>query len=129
MRRIFSVLIALMIFTGVRAQVKITGSVRDNTNEAIAGVTVVVKGTSKGVQTDANGKFSLTVPSEKSTVSVSYIGMQTQTFQPGKQRVFDIVLEDMENSLDEAVVVPMLPTMFFRIMWTASMPLKSRRLS
>ena len=94
-----------MIFTGVRAQVKITGSVRDNTNEAIAGVTVVVKGTSKGVQTDANGKFSLTVPSEKSTVSVSYIGMQTQTFQPGKQRVFDIVLEDMENSLDEAVVV------------------------
>ncbi len=53
----------LRIVHGMFAQpVKITGTVKDASNVPLVGVTVVEKGTTNGIMTDANGQFTLTVP-------------------------------------------------------------------
>ena len=53
---------------------KISGVVIDSNGEPIIGAAVLVQGTSVGVATDVDGKFSLDVPSNGKTLVVSYIG-------------------------------------------------------
>lgn len=54
--------------------VKVTGTVVDNTGEPIIGATVRVKNSQSGTATDLDGKFTLSVP-KGSTLIISYIGM------------------------------------------------------
>ena len=64
------------------AQTKVTGTVvSSEDNEPIIGATVLVQGQRSGTVTDANGQFTISVPSGKKIV-VSYIGMETQTLTP-----------------------------------------------
>ena len=64
------------------AQTKVTGTVvSSEDNEPIIGATVLVQGQKAGTVTDANGQFTISVPSGKKIV-VSYIGMETQTLTP-----------------------------------------------
>ncbi|MBP5514051.1 MAG: TonB-dependent receptor [Bacteroidaceae bacterium] len=100
----------LMLFTCssmLYAQNSITvkGTVTDNNAEPLIGATVLVKGqTGVGTLTDIDGNFQLKVPSEKSVLVVSYVGMTTKEVKIDKQRTLKIVLED-DNRLDEVVVV------------------------
>ena len=56
----------------------ISGTVVDANGEALIGASVVVKGnTSVGTVTDFDGNFAFSVPSESSTIVVSYVGMNT----------------------------------------------------
>ncbi len=70
------------------------------------GASVVLKDKSSvGSISDLAGDFVLDVPSESSVVVVSYIGMKTREFKVGKQRRFDITLEEDRSELNEVVVV------------------------
>ncbi len=86
-------------------QQKITGKVTDKSGAPLPGVNVVVKGTINGILTDANGNFSLVLPSSAKTLTFSFIGMNTQDVGIGNQTVFDVVLEEAAIGLDEVVVV------------------------
>lgn len=106
----FFVLALTLLFcsqTWVSAQngIKITGTVKDNTGAEVIGGNVLVKGTTSGVITDINGKFSIFVPSEKTVLIFSYIGYQTQEIVVGKQRVINVKLSDDTQTLQEVVVV------------------------
>src|SRR5699024_12052432 len=60
------------------AQETISGTVTDaQTGEALPGVNIIVKGTTTGTSTDANGEFELTVESLQDTLVVSFVGYQT----------------------------------------------------
>src|SRR5699024_9470314 len=60
-------------------QEEITGSVTDaNSGQTLPGVNILVKGTTTGASTDADGNFELTVPSLQDTLVVTYIGYQRQ---------------------------------------------------
>src|SRR5699024_2573659 len=60
-------------------QEEITGSVTDATSgQTLPGVNILVKGTTTGASTDADGNFELTVPSLQDTLVVTYIGYQRQ---------------------------------------------------
>ena len=86
-------------------KVDIKGTVVDTNGEALIGASVVVKGnTSVGTITDFDGNFSLSVPSESTTIVVSYVGMDTRELKVGKQRNFKITLSD-NTQLSEVVVV------------------------
>ena len=103
----FSILLLTMLFcTTMWAQkVDIKGTVVDTNGEALIGASVVVKGnTSVGTITDFDGNFSLSVPSESTTIVVSYVGMDTRELKVGKQRNFKITLSD-NTQLSEVVVV------------------------
>ncbi len=86
--------------------VKINGKVVDSTGEPIIGASVIVKGKAGiGTVSDIDGNFQLTVPSEQSTIVVSYVGMNSHEQRVGKQRNFSITLQDDDQLLSEVVVV------------------------
>lgn len=86
------------------AQTKVTGTVvSESDGQPVIGATVKVVGSSLGAPTDANGKFTVTLPKGKSHLQVSYIGMVTKTVTA--KNGMRIVLASDETSLDEVMVV------------------------
>ena len=84
----------------------ITGTVTDSNHEPLIGVNVTVKGNSGiGTITDIDGKYTLSVPAEKTMLVFSYIGYASQEVVAGTQSVINVVLKDDAQALDEVVVV------------------------
>jgi TonB-dependent starch-binding outer membrane protein SusC len=83
----------------------VSGVIVDETNIPLPGVSIIEKGTTNGVVTDLDGKFTLTVESEESILVFSFIGMKTIEMPVGDRRLFNLTLEDDTKSLDEVVVV------------------------
>lgn len=87
------------------AQVIVTGTVIDTENQPVAGANVVVKGTTIGVMTGLDGKFSINAPSSSSTIQVSFIGYMPQEFVVGNNTVLNVTLQAEATALSEVVVV------------------------
>lgn len=110
MKRIYTISGLLLLFTFfstvVLAQnITVKGKVTDaKTGEALIGVTVAVKGTTTGTQTDVNGAYSLGVASN-STLQVSYIGYTTQDIAVSGNANIDVKLQSSDNQLQQVVVV------------------------
>lgn len=100
-------LVGLMLLSQwVMAQSEIiTGKVYDSeTNDPLPGVSVMVKGTSKGIATDINGEFKLNVE-EGDVLTFSFIGYRTQEVVVGNQSSIEVVLQFDIETLSEVVVV------------------------
>ncbi|MGL4325845.1 MAG: carboxypeptidase-like regulatory domain-containing protein, partial [Tannerellaceae bacterium] len=82
----------------------IKGIVTDQQGEPLIGANIIVQGTTNGVITDFDGKFTLDVP-EKGILEVSYIGYTTQAIQISRQKEIKIILKEDTKALDEVVVV------------------------
>ena len=82
----------------------VSGVVHDATGMPLIGVSVVVKGTTQGVVTDLDGKFSLEVP-RGSVLVFSYIGMQTVEINVANQKEINVVMQENTESIDEVVVI------------------------
>ena len=87
------------------AQSGITGTVTDEMNEPIPGVTVLVKGESTGAITDLEGNFSVSDVTAETVLSFSFIGMETQDVVVGNRTVLAIVMKSSGINLDEVVAV------------------------
>ena len=93
---------------GAHAQngIAVSGQVTDEAGEGIIGATVTVKGQKNlGTVTDFDGNFHITVPSERSVIQVTYVGMNTAEVTVGRQRTLKIVMSEDNNQLSEVVVV------------------------
>jgi len=98
----------LMVFlnTTVYAQTRtLSGVVSDMSGEPIIGASILVKGTSNGVSTDLNGRFTLQDVSASTVLIVSYIGMKTQEITVGSRTVLNIEMQDESVQLEEMVVI------------------------
>ena len=83
----------------------ISGTVTDTQNQPVIGAAVMVVGNTRiGAATDMNGAFSLSVPAGAS-ITVESIGYKSRTFAIGSQTVFNIVLEEDTEMLEETVVI------------------------
>ena len=107
-RQTVSAILMLMAFcTTMQAQngVTVSGTVSDEAGEPLIGASVIVKGNSSlGTVTDFDGNFQLKVPSEQTTLVISYVGMTSKEVKVGKQRSFKVTLKD-DTQLEEVVVV------------------------
>lgn len=83
----------------------ISGKITDDTGSPVARASVQVKGTNTGTTTDANGSFSLSVPSSATTLVVSSVGFQVQEITIGADNTVSITLTSDAKALDEMVVV------------------------
>ncbi|MDB4927306.1 MAG: TonB-dependent receptor [Mucilaginibacter sp.] len=83
----------------------ITGTVTDNNGETLPGVTIKIKGTTKGTQTDIDGKYNIKVPDNTATLVFSFIGYETQEVIVGNQMVINIKLNAEAHGLNEVVVI------------------------
>ncbi len=85
--------------------VAVKGQVKDqNTGEPLIGADVMVKGTSRGVITDADGNFTLEVPF-KSVLVITYLGYATLEVPVDPSRAMTILMKEDTKLLDEVVVI------------------------
>lgn len=83
----------------------INGVVTSETGEVLPGVSVVVKSSTRGTTTDADGKYRLNVPDGTSTLVFSFVGYQNQEVAIGTRTVLDVRLTPDQKTLNEVVVV------------------------
>ncbi len=101
------ILLFLMVLSlYVSAQeLSITGTVTDDTGNAMPGVTVFLKGTTQGTTTDVDGKYTISGVSIGSTIIYSFIGMTTQEVVVANESNIDITLKAEYLGLDEVMII------------------------
>src|SRR5574337_889940 len=82
----------------------VTGKILGEDKKPIGGVTVSVKGTSIATETDANGNFSINVPSGRNVLSLSSVGYQSQDVTIGNSSTISATMVSTASSLNEVVV-------------------------
>lgn len=83
---------------------KITGIITDTNGEPIIGANVMIKGTTKGVITDIDGKFSIDTATGD-VLNISFIGYVSQEIKIGTSSTLKIILREDAQALDEVVVI------------------------
>ena len=86
------------------APVKVTGKVTDTNGNAVPGVTVMVKGTTTGTVTGADGKFAIDAPDNKAILAFSFVGYTTIE-RPASQKSINVSLTEDIKKLDDVVVI------------------------
>jgi iron complex outermembrane receptor protein len=103
MKKILYLSIFLMSIVA-SSQIKITGVIKDETNNSLPGASILEKGTSNGTSSDLDGKFTLEVRSSNSIIVISFIGFESQEITVANTINFSIILKET-NVLDEIVLV------------------------
>lgn len=86
-------------------QRSVSGKVTDSGGQPLPGVTVVVKGTTQGTVTNADGQYSLSGIPEDATLVFSFVGMRTQEVEVGSQSTIDARMVEDVIGIDEVVAI------------------------
>ncbi len=97
-------LLCLIPLWSIAQNITVKGIVKDNSGEPIIGANVTEKGTTNGMITDLDGKFSLTVQ-KNATMVISYIGYITQEIAVKGNANLNITLKEDSKTLEEVVVI------------------------
>lgn len=105
-RRSLSIILLLISFVNfIYAQDrKISGKVTDETNQALIGVSVKIKGTNVGMATDLNGAFEL-IAKPGDILTFSYLGFTPKELRVTNEKVYNVSLIPLSNTLNETVVI------------------------
>jgi TonB-linked SusC/RagA family outer membrane protein len=87
------------------ADIVIKGTVTDESGEKLPGVSVTLKGSTRGSTTNTNGDFTLDIPNEKAVLVFSFVGYLAQEVIVGNKTTFNITLKLDNKALNEVVVV------------------------
>lgn len=97
---------ALVFFNIAYAQNRqISGKVVDDTGEPLVGVGVSVKNSTLGTQTNADGGFTLSIPSANATLVFRYIGFKSKEVVVSNQSTLNVLLEQESTMLNEVVAI------------------------
>jgi TonB-dependent starch-binding outer membrane protein SusC len=107
-RKFCRMLILAMLIVGgsssAYAQVVVKGTVSSAEGGTLPGVNIIIKGTTSGTTADADGAYTLEVPSTETVIVFSFIGHETREIVVGQRSVIDVVLENDIQTLSEIVV-------------------------
>lgn len=97
----------LVVVTSKAVQQRtVTGNITDaQTGEPLPGVNVIIEGTTNGTTSDINGKYSINIPLENTTLVFSYVGYLTEKVQMAGQSTMDVKMSQDITKLEEVVVV------------------------
>ncbi len=86
--------------------VRVQGRVTDASGQPIIGASVIVRGTTLGVSTDAEGRFSLEVPAPAASryLEISYLGYETASIPVGSRTSFSVTLQESSSEIEQVVV-------------------------
>jgi TonB-linked SusC/RagA family outer membrane protein len=85
--------------------IAVSGRVADEKGNALIGVTVAEKGTSRGVSTDTNGNYKINVSNSNAVLVFSYIGYITQEQSVGNKTQITVSLKENVKMFDEVIVI------------------------
>lgn len=97
-----SLLTTVMAFAQPRA---VSGTVTDTKGSPMVSVNIVEKGTTNGVFSDLNGKFTLNLTTSNPVLIFSFVGYETQEIVVGNQSVINVLLASSDVGLEEIVVI------------------------
>ncbi len=80
------------------------GIVKDEKGLPVPGAVVQVVGKPIKVNTDPNGRFTISLPNKNSSIQVLFVGYATKTLKPGNQRELSIILTPSSQKLDDVVI-------------------------
>lgn len=105
--RLITVMLFFVICTGsLFAQERtITGSVVDKDGNPLPGVSIVIKGTTSGIITDINGKYTLKISDNTTVLHINYVGYVDQDITVGDQNEIKVILEESIREIDQVVVI------------------------
>ncbi|MEI6678335.1 MAG: SusC/RagA family TonB-linked outer membrane protein [Mariniphaga sp.] len=104
-KRLYLILIVLFAsFASVMAQVKVSGTVTDPDGISIPGVSVLQKGTTNGITTDMDGKYTLTVTSASAVLEFSFVGMKPVSETINGRAVINVKMAAEAVGINEVVV-------------------------
>ncbi|MEO7992084.1 MAG: TonB-dependent receptor [Chryseolinea sp.] len=104
MKKLYLTTFTLLITLSSWAQTLVSGIVTDKLGQTMPGVNVILKGTTTGTVTDAEGAYSLSVHAD-AILSFSFIGFKsTETIVSGRT-VINVTLEEDATDLEEVVVI------------------------
>ena len=106
MKRIYCLMMTLLMVVCAMAQTKVKGKVLEESGMGAIGANVVAQGTKVGTVTDFDGNFELTVPAGVKNLVISYMGYKTVT-TPVKATI-NVTLESDTEQLEEVVVTGMV---------------------
>ena len=86
-------------------QFLVNGIVKDTADNPLSGVSVMIKGSNKGVMTDERGNYSISIPDGSTTLVFSDVGYQAQEIGVNGRRNITVVLHTKFSDLDEVVVI------------------------
>ncbi|MDR2146912.1 MAG: TonB-dependent receptor [Tannerella sp.] len=89
----------------LQQEITVSGTVTDQNGEPLPGVSVIVKGTTIGISTDADGKYSISIPDREAVLAFSLIGYFRQEAAVGEQTTINVSLVEDTQALDEVVVI------------------------
>ncbi|AXY77440.1 SusC/RagA family TonB-linked outer membrane protein [Paraflavitalea soli] len=112
------------------AQVAVTGTVTDASGKTIPGASIRLKNSNLGTSSDANGKFSFTIPGTGGTLEISAISFKSQTLQvSAANSSLSIQLADDVGKLDEVIVTGLATSVKRRNLANAVATISSKELS
>jgi TonB-linked SusC/RagA family outer membrane protein len=86
-------------------EIRIAGTVVDNRNEGLPGVSILLKGSQRGTTTNESGDFFLDIPDVNAVLVFSFVGYLTQEITVGSRDKVNVTLLDDDKALEEVVVV------------------------
>ena len=105
-RFVLTLMALCLAFLPLAAQtVQVSGTVLDESGQAIAGAGVLEAGTLNGTVTDVDGNYSLSVSSPQASLEVSFMGFVTEVIPVGTRSRIDVVLKEDSTVLDEVMVI------------------------
>ena len=86
--------------------VRVQGRVTDASGQPVIGASVIVRGTTLGVSTDAEGRFALEVPAPAASryLEISYLGYETASIPVGSRTSFSVTLQESSSEIEQVVV-------------------------
>jgi TonB-linked SusC/RagA family outer membrane protein len=99
---ILTLLLALVVQMSFAQEKTVTGTVSDNSG-ALPGVSILIKGTTTGTETDFDGKYSIKAKTGD-VLSFSYLGFTTVERTIGSSNTINVIMVEDANVLDEVVV-------------------------
>ena len=99
-------LLLMLIPADIFAQnsISVSGIVMDDTNEPVIGAAVMVKGTTTGVITDIDGRYTISAPAN-GILSFSYVGLKDKEEKVNGRTTINIIMETDSKMIDEVVVI------------------------
>ncbi len=103
--RHFAAVVLLLLLSAAAFAQTVSGRITSSEDgSSLPGVNVLIKGTTNGTITDADGSFSLAVPTANAVLVFSFVGFNTQEVAVGDRTTFDVVLQTDATQLSEVVV-------------------------
>jgi hypothetical protein len=104
-RVLLTLLMSVLVCVYIQAQTRtVSGKVTDETGQPLPQVTVLLKGTTTGAPTDADGNFRLSVPDTGGTLLFRFLGYVTQEIEIGSQSVINLQMQPEVTDVGEVVV-------------------------